>query len=204
MLLTVIYISIYLLTSGLFFLNSRYKGKYRNPLMLIHFTLFVLLILDFFFINFRGVWFDRIIVLMFLSTGSAIFCLYLRTLRFPGKVYFGFFFTYPLFLVFAFLADRLFFVVVGGPLILSLIIPENNCSDAQYDVREKIGLIAPKRLQLIRKEFITEKVIGTCSDEDIVWLKISAISIIKETGGTIQVMLKTRDKQVPAVFEKNP
>jgi hypothetical protein len=117
-------------------------------------------------------------------------------------VYFGFFVFYPAFAAITFLMDRLFFTIVASPLIVSLTIPEVRFSNKDYEIRVPVGVIAPMRLQLIKKDFITEKSLGICNDEDVVTLDISNVSIVKEAKGSTNAIITSNDKTYQATFFK--
>ena len=202
MTLPVIYISLYVLTIILCFIRRDWTVKYKRVLINAHLILLLLLLVDIFIVNLKGVWPDRLIVVCFLLTASATFALYGKTLRLWQKIYFGFFLFYPAIAATTFLIDRIGFVVVASPLLVSLTIPETRFSDKNYEVREQVGLIAPMRLQLIKKGLITEKVLGTCRDEEVVYLAISSISILSQTTDTTKVTIKSIDKIYQATFTK--
>jgi hypothetical protein len=164
--------------------------------------LLLLLLGDIFIINLKGVWLDRLIVVAFLLSASATFALYRKTLRLWQKIYFGFFVFYPAIAATTFLMDRIMFVVVASPLLISLTIPETRYSDKDYEVREQVGLIAPMRLQLIKKGLITESVLGICRDEDIVFLDISSVHITRQTKDSTNAIITSNDKTYQATFAK--
>ncbi len=164
--------------------------------------MFILLLIDIFAINFKGVLVDRLIVIAFLLTASATFALYRRTLRLWQKIYFGFFIFYPAIAASTFPMDRLGFAIVASPFLATLTIPETRFSDNNYDVREQFGIIAPMRLQLIKKGFITETVLGNTNDEDVVYLDITSIEITNQTNDTTTAVITTKEKSVQATFAK--
>jgi hypothetical protein len=115
--------------------------------------------------SFRTVWVDRIIALCFFSSGAMTFALFSNTYRLNvKKLYFGFLFFYPLVASFVFLLDRLLFVLIASPLIFSLYCPTVYYSDYNYEIRRKEQIMAPIELTLIKKEFLLEKEIGTCTE----------------------------------------
>lgn len=202
MTLATIYISLYLLTVILCFIKRDWTLKYRKFLVTAHLIFLLLLLADVFAINLRGVWYDRLIVVVFLLTASATFALYRKTLQLWQKIYFGFFLIYPFVAAMIFLIDRIMFLVVASPLLVSLTIPETRFSNKNYEIREQVGLMAPMRLQLIKKGFITETVIGTCNDGDIVRLNISSINITTQTRDTTKTIITSKDKKYQAAFTK--
>ncbi len=94
------------------------------------------------------------------------------------------------------------FAIVASPFLATLTIPETKFSDNNYEIREQFGIIAPMRLQLIKKGFITETVLGNTNDEDIVYLYISSIKIINQTNDTTKAVITSKEKTVQATFTK--
>ncbi len=58
------------------------------------------------------------------------------------------------------------------------------------------------RLQLIKKGFITETVLGNTNDEDVVYLDITSIEITNQTNDTTTAVITTKEKSVQATFAK--
>ena len=202
MTLPAIYISLYLLTVILCFIKRDWTLSHKKILVRSHLSLLLLILIDIFVINLKGVSVDRLIVIAFLLTASATFALYRRTLRLWQKIYFGLFIFYPAIAASTFLMDRLGFAIIASPLLATLTIPEIRFSDNDYDVREQFGIIAPMRLQLIKKGLITETVLGNINDEDVVYLDISSIKIISQTNDTTEAVLTSNGKTVQATFTK--
>jgi hypothetical protein len=135
-----------------------------------HIVLLLLLLIDLFLIitfksSFRSVWVDRLIVIGFLVTGVVIFVRYRKWLRWWGKVYFGFFLMYPLVAALSFLIDRIFFVLLTGPLVTTFLLPEIYFSDATYEIRKQGGMMASQKLILIKKDWFTETEVGRAEEE---------------------------------------
>lgn len=202
MTLPAIYISLYLLTVVLLFVKGDWALSNKKSMIRVHLILLVLMLLDIFVINLKGVWVDRLIVIAFLLTASATFALYRKTLRLWQKIYFGFFIFYPAIAASTFFMDRLGFAIVASPFLATLTIPETRFSDENYDVREQFGIIAPMRLQLIKKGFITETVLGNTNDENVVYLDIASIKIINQTNDTTKAVITSKGKTVQAMFTK--
>jgi hypothetical protein len=202
MTLPAIYITLYLLIVILCFTKRKLLHKYKKVLITAHLIVLLLLLVDIFLINLKGVWLDRLIAVTFLLTGSATFAFYRKTLQLWQKIYFGIFIFYPAIAATTFLIDRIMFIVVASPLLISLTIPETRFSNKEYEVREQVGLIAPQRLQLIKKGFITEKVIGTCSDESVAYLNISSINVVVQTQDTTKVIITSKNKTIETMFTK--
>jgi hypothetical protein len=202
MTLPVIYISLHLLTVVVLFIKSDMADKFKKPLITAHLVLLLLLLVDIFFINLRGVWLDRILVVFFLLTASLTFALYRQTLRTWQKVYFGFFLFYPIVAAATFLIDRIMFVVVASPLLFSLYVPEVKFSEKDYELREFVGTITPVQLQLIRKGLFTEKYLGASNNEEVTFKEIIGLDIIRKSGDTTFALVKSADKTYEVAFRK--
>jgi hypothetical protein len=176
--------------------------KYKNILISVHVLLLLFLVVDIFLVNLKGVWVDRLIVVCFLLTASGIFAMYKKTLRILQKIYFGFFLFYPVIAATTFLMDRIMFVVVASPLLVSLTIPATRFSNKDFDIREQVGPLAAMRLQLIKKGLLTEKAIGTCSNGDIVYREISSIQVTSQMHDTTKVIITSLDEKFEATFTK--
>ena len=107
MILPAIYISLYLLTVVLFFVKLNWANKYKKLLIKAHVILLLILLLDIFVVNIKGVWLERLFVIAFLLTASMTFALYRRILQTWQKIYFGFFLFYPIVAAATFLIDRI-------------------------------------------------------------------------------------------------
>ncbi|TKK64046.1 hypothetical protein FC093_23400 [Ilyomonas limi] len=190
------------MTVVIYFIKRDGTDKYKKSLISVHLILLLLLTVDIFLINLKGVWLDRLLIVAFLFTASLTFALYRKTLRLWQKLYFGFYVFYPAFAAATFLIDRIMFAIVASPLIVSLTIPEVRFSSKDYDVRVPVGIIVPMRLQLIKKGLITEKSLGICNDDDVVALDISSISIAKETKDSTNAIITSNDKTYQATFIK--
>ncbi|MBP8114144.1 MAG: hypothetical protein KAY50_02245 [Chitinophagaceae bacterium] len=190
------------MTVVLFFIKKNLADKYKKSLIKAHVILLLIMLLDIFIINFKGVWFDRLIVVAFLLTASLTFALYRRTLRAWQKLYFGFFLIYPIVAAATFLIDSIFFIVVASPLLFSLYVPEVKFSSKNYELREFVGSIAPVQLQLIKKGFVTEKYIGASNNEKITYKDITGFDIIRISGDTTFAWVKSGDISYEIAFHK--
>jgi hypothetical protein len=202
MTLPAIYISLHLLTIVVLFIRSDSADKFKKPLITAHLILLLLLLVDIFIINLRGVWLDRILVVVFLLTASLTFALYRRTLRNWQKVYFGFFLIYPIAAAVTFLIDRIMFVIVASPLLVTLTVPETKLSTDKYELREIVGAMAPVQLALVEKGLITEKYLGASNDEQITYKDITGLDIIRKAGDTTFALVKSGDKNYEISFHK--
>jgi hypothetical protein len=202
-LLPAIYISLYLSILVLSFSKTReWAIVTRKQLMISHLTLLFIVVLDIFLINFNGVWLDRLIVIIFVLTGTAVFAFHRKTLGILQKIYFGFFVFYPVFVMISFFMDRIFFAIIASPLLVSLVVPNTIFTNKDYDIREPFGIIAAPRLELIKRGIFTESSEGICNDEDIVSLEISSIQIISKNADSVMVLVQSKDKTFRAAFVK--
>jgi hypothetical protein len=200
MLLPTIYISLLLVAVILYFMNSGWALKYKKALLALHFVLLLLVILDLSVFNLRGFWLDRLLVIVFMLTGSAIFALYRNTLQLWKKIYFGLFLFYPLLAPLTFFIDRIAFILALSPFIATLMVPETRYSSQDYDIRSPIGLMSGRRLQLIQKGTITESLLGTCNSQDVVSLDISSLEVSSQTTDSIKAIIISKGKKYPTIF----
>jgi len=202
MTLPVIYICLYLLTVVLFFVKQNWVDKYKKLLIKAHVILLLILLLDIFVVNIKGVWLDRLFVIAFLLTASMTFALYRRTLRTWQKIYFGFFLFYPIVAAATFLVDRIMFVLVASPLLVTLTVPQTKFSSKDYEVREILGALAPVQLTLVKKGLVTEHYLGIINAEDVNYGDITGLNILSETQDTTFAIVTAADKNYKVAFHK--
>ena len=202
MTLPVIYICLYLLTVVLFFVKQNWVDKYKKLLIKAHVILLLILLLDIFIVNIKGVWFDRLFVIAFLLTASMTFALYRRTLRTWQKIYFGFFLFYPIVAAATFLVDRIMFVLVASPLLVTLTVPQTKFSSKDYEVREIVGALAPVQLTLVKKGLVTEHYLGIINAEEVNYGDITGLNILSETKDTTFAIVTSADKNYKVAFHK--
>lgn len=190
------------MTIVLFFIKKDLLDKYKKGIIKAHVILFLLLLIDIFVINVKGVLLDRLLVVAFLLTASVTFALYRRTLRTWQKFYFGFFLFYPIAAAATFLIDRIMFVVVASPLLVTLTAPETKLSTDKYELREIVGAMAPVKLALIEKGLITEKYLGSCNDERIMYKDIKGLDIIRKADDTTFALVRSGDTSYEITFHK--
>ena len=190
------------MTVILFFIKGNWSDKYKITLIAAHLVLLLFILFDIFVFNLKGVLLDRIIVVAFLLTTSTTFALYRQTLKLWQKLYFGFFLFYPIVAALTFLIDRIMFVIVASPLLVTLTIPETKFSSKEYDLREIVGAMAPVQLGLVKKGLITEKHLGVSNDERITYKEITGLTIIRVINDTTITLVKTGDKNLEIVFHK--
>ena len=133
---------------------------------------------------------------------STTFALYRQTLKLWQKLYFGFFLFYPIIAAATFLIDRIMFVIVASPLLVTLTVPETKFSSKKYDLREIVGAMAPVQLGLVKKGLITEKHLGVSNDERITYKDITGLTIIRVTGDTTIALVKAADKSYEIAFQR--
>jgi hypothetical protein len=202
MTLPAIYISLHLLTVILLFIKGDWSDKYKRTLIVTHFVLLSFILFDIFVFNLKGVLLDRLIVVAFLLTASTTFALYRQTLKLWQKLYFGFFLFYPIIAAATFLIDRVMFIVVASPLLVTLTIPVTKFSSKEYDLREIVGAMAPVQLALVKKGLIIEKHLGASNDEQITHKAITGLTIIRVTVDTTIALVKSGDKSYEIAFHK--
>jgi len=202
LILPLISISLLLLTAFFCFTKNTWASKYKNVSISVHLILFLLIMLNLSVINLRGVWVERIIFTAFLLTGAGIFALYRKTLPLWKKIYFGFFFFYPLLAPITFFIDRILFVLALSPFIIPMLLPETKLSSHDYEIRSPIGILSAPRLELIQLGLITETSLGICNDEDVVLLDISDIKIGTKGSDSTTVIIISKGKEYPAIFYK--
>jgi hypothetical protein len=190
------------LTVVLFFVKQNWVDKYKKLLIKAHVILLLILLLDIFVVNIKGVWLDRLFVIAFLLTASMTFALYRRTLRTWQKIYFGFFLFYPIVAAATFLVDRIMFVLVASPLLVALTVPETKFSSKDYEVREIVGALAPVQVTLVKKGLVTERYLGILNSGEVNYGDITGLNILDETKDTTFAILTSGDKNYKVAFHK--
>lgn len=190
------------MTVVLFFVKQNWVDKYKKLLIKAHVILLLILLLDIFVVNIKGVWLDRLFVIAFLLTASITFALYRRTLRTWQKIYFGFFLFYPIVAAATFLVDRIMFVLVASPLLVTLTVPQTKFSSKDYEVREIVGALAPVQLTLVKKGLVTEHYLGIINAEEMNYGDITGLNILSETKDTTFAIVTSADKNYKVSFHK--
>ena len=111
-------------------------------------------------VTFRGIWVDRIPLVLLLLSPVALFALYRDRLRLAAKWLLGIASIYPVLASLTFLINPFLFFIVGMPL-LPLEVPKVQFSDGRFDIRTIPGLIAPAWLELVEKNGLVESSWGT-------------------------------------------
>lgn len=202
MILPTIYFSLHFLTVVLLFIKLEQLHKYKNIIIRTNIILFILLLIDIFLINLKGALLDRVLVITFLITGSLSFALYSRSLKPLQKLYFGSFLFYPIIAALTFLIDRIMFIGIASPLLVTLTVPESKFNTDDYELREISGVMGPVQIALIEKSFITEKYLGVSNEEQIKYKIITDLDIIHIDGDTTFTLLKAGDKTYTIAFYK--
>jgi len=206
MTIAIIYIGLFILTVSLYFVKKEWNLRYKKWLLFGHFVALTILLADiysmiYFSSSLRTVWLDRIIALLFFSSGALTFVLYRKTIKPLTKIYFGLFFFYPLFAPLTFLIDRIFFALVASPLIVSLVTPTIFYTDSNYDIRGMHGLIAPNRLLLINKSIVTETEVGK-SDQETIDGNYTDLKVIISNRDSTVISVDIEGKQTNLTFRK--
>jgi len=204
--LVFIYIGLFIITFSLFFFKKEWCIRCKKWLKLGHFLSLIILLVDIYLIinfdtSFRTVWVDRFIALIFFITGALTFALYRKTLKTLPKIYFGLLFFYPIIASLTFLIDRIFFVLVASPLIISLITPSIYYSDKNYDIRGMQGLMAPSRFVLIKNGILTETEIGK-SDEELIEGNYKNFKLLIGNKDSTVILVDIEGKQTSLTFRK--
>jgi len=202
----IIYIILFIATLASYF-KKDWQIKYKKWLLYGHIISFILLMVDVVIItkfnsSFRTFWADRFIVLAFLVTGSLIFAMYARKMNMLANIYFGSYFFYPIIAALTFLIDRMFFALVAGPIIISLVSPKIYYCDSEYDIRTAVGLIAPKEIILVKKSWMVESEIGRCENDLKENARLENLKIEVNNNGTTNVLVDIDGQKSLLIFEK--
>lgn len=191
----------------MFYINNRTFTKYKKYLVRIHVISVALLLVNVVLIigfesSFRTFWFDRLVLLCFLLSGTFIFAIGRNHLKLRDKLYFGFFFFYPFVVVLASVMDRIFFVLVASPFLWVSTTPEIYYHDSNYDIRPVKGIMAPRILELIKNEVFLETRVGTYRGEYIENKAYQNLKIITQNSDSISVSVDIAGVTKNIVFLK--
>lgn len=150
--------------------------------------------------TFTGIYSDRIVFWGLLLTGGLFFSL------FKGKgllttIYFGIYLYYPLIAMTTFLMDRIMFVVVASPILISLMLPETYYKDNKFEIRSNTGIMAPRQIILIEKGWLTEKQIGQTEYGNRENLEVRGIEIVSITADSINARLDYGQRSEGVTFK---
>ena len=181
---------IYVTTLVLNFVKKDWSPTFRKVLIRGHIVFALLTVVQIILLTtsgltFRGIYSDRIIFWGLFISGGLFFALFKgKTLL--TKIYFGTYLFYPLIAMATFLIDRIIFVLFASPFLVSFILPETYYKDDKLEIRNSSGLMAPRQIVLIEKNWLTEKEIGKTAYGDG---EISGIEISSTTTDSINARL---------------
>lgn len=120
-------------------------------------------------ISLRGQWLDVLPFGLGWLAAGVYFWLYRPQLRWLGKLYFGGWFCYPACLALAYVADKIFFILVAIP-ILAFFPSRTHYSDSTLTIRDtSSGFLAPARVQaLTPRGLLVEKHEGWVTYDEFV------------------------------------
>jgi hypothetical protein len=207
MTLPIIFIGLFVLTIALFLIKKDWAIKYKKWLIFGHIFFLVILTLDIFLLikfntSYRTIWIDRLFAVSFFISGALMFALYYKSLRTISKIYFGFFFFYPIIAASTFLMDRILFAIVASPLILALISPNIYYSDKYYDIRSMQGIMAPNRLVLVKKDLITETELGKSDIDFFENGNYKILKIVSQNNDSTIILIDFNGQQKNMTFIK--
>jgi hypothetical protein len=197
---------IYVLILILSFIRRDWPAVAKKMLLFGHAVFAGLLVVDIILaltsaLSFRGVHTDRVIFWGLFITGGLCFPLFKRQ-RLLTKIYFGVYLYYPVIAATTYLFDKIMFVIVASPILFSLLLPETYYKDNKFEIRENTGLMAPRRIILIEKKWLTEKQIGQqdlVNKEDT---EITGFEIISTTPHSITARLDYGQRSDSVTFVK--
>ena len=155
---------IYVLILVLNFFRRNWYAAIRTPLIIAHSFFAALVAIDIILmlsagVTFRGIYSDRIVFWGLFLTGALFFSLFKGKLLL-SKIYFGIYLYYPFVAMVTFLIDRIMFVVVASPILVSLLVPRTYYSDDKFEIRDNTGVLGVPHLILIEKSLLIERQIG--------------------------------------------
>ncbi len=164
--------------------------NFEKTISALHLTFLLLTITEIILLTtsgatFRGVYFDRFILLGLLLSGGLYFALF-KGNTIWAKLYFGTYLFYPAVAMITFLFDRIMFAVFAGPILISLTVPDIYYKDNNYELRSRTGLLAGEQMILIEKGWLTEKEVG---HTEPVTKKITSFKIVNRTPDSIEARL---------------
>lgn len=197
-----IYILFMFATMVLFFIKYDWSSKLKRILIIGHIVCLILVVINTFLvskykISIRGNWTDSLLILGLLISGAMIFALYRKSLK--TGFYYGMFFFYPFVTGLAYLINKIMFVVLMVPLIMTDI-QDNYYSDKKFDIRNGTGFMGPKQLVLVEKFHLLEAEIGR--SEYLENGEYKSFKIITENDDSIQSELIRNGKLENMIFLK--
>jgi hypothetical protein len=181
---------IYTSTLVLNFIKKDWPPIIKKYLVIGHVIFAGLIIIDIVLLSttgstFRGIYFDRLIIWGLLITGGLFFALF-KGKGLLAKIYFGAYLFYPVVAMATFLIDRIMFVLIASPILVSVMVPETYYNDKKFEIRSSIGLMASRKIVLVEKKLVTEKAIG---EMEYSQGEITAIEILGSTSDSVNARL---------------
>lgn len=181
---------IYTLTMILNFIKRDWPTIIKKCLVFGHVIFAGLMVIDIVLFltierTFRGIYSDRLIFWGLFITGGLFFALF-KGKGLLTKIYFGTYLFYPIIAMATFLVDRIMFVLIASPILVSVILPETYYKDNKLEIRSSTGLMAPRKIVLVEKKLLTEKEIGKTEYADG---EITAIEILNSTTDSVKARL---------------
>jgi hypothetical protein len=181
---------IYTSTLILNFIKRDWPTTVSKYLLFGHVIFAALLVIDMLLLltierTFRGIYFDRLIFWGLFITGGLFFALF-KGKALLTKIYFGTYLFYPIITMVTFLVDRIMFVLIASPILVSVLLPETYYKDNKLEIRSSTGLMAPRQIVLIEKNLLTEKEIGRTEYGDG---EITAIEILHSSADSVKARL---------------
>ena len=182
-------------------------NRYRNVLVPGHGVSLLLLFLAIvlktkFGLSLRSGWGDRLIIVSTFISGESIFALHYRNLRVGARLYFFIYFLYPILTALFYTTDAIMGVLIGAPLVFGLLIPQVSYRDTKYELREWGGVLAPKRVRLIKISTFTEKEIGRSYHQFLLTDTYEGLKIINTNADSVTALVFVNGKQEKIVFMK--
>lgn len=150
--------------------------------------------------TFRGIYSDRIVFGGLFITGGLLFSLFNSNKTLP-EIYFSVYILYPTIAALTFFGDRLAFVIIASPILLSLLLPQTYYKDNQYELRSVGGFLAHAKVILIEKEWFTEKELGQKVYDDSKYLDVQKFEIISQNKEYLDVRFNYRSSNEIVRFE---
>lgn len=207
--LVAIYACTMLACCALFLKRTPAPAAFRRTLLIIHWASLLLLITDallaaVFKTSLRTSWADRIPALLFFTSAPLLFVLYRKQLSRAARIYWGVFFVYPFIAALLFIGEKIFFILVAMPLIITLVLPETIYNGPDYDVREVLTVMGPKQFVLIEKGILTEAEAGFCSDPERAGYHYNDLEIrgTDRNGNTNVFLRSARDTVTLSFFRR--
>ena len=204
MLLPIAFGFLYLVILIFSLVRKEWRKFLKRWTLVIHFAIWGLAVVDILLmwtndLSFRGVYADRIIVLGLILSGGLSYSLFKHS-SIATRAYFGAFLYYPIVAAATFFVDRIFFVIISGPILMSLLIPEIFYSDWNFEIRQNTGLLVARRLTLVEKNWLVEKDIGHTEYLDGEEAGIKNIEVLNTTKDSVNVKIEYQEETKIVTF----